>query len=134
MRQTLLLFLLCLLAGSCHTDNHNETDTQGLPPDTLAPYYYNLRAKGHFEAYVNAMLSCDSTTPAYKQQMVRLLRHHQLEVNKEKQGVNRVELLRTEMHNHNRMAHAFLKVTYNDSTHEEVMFPLVFDGKQWRIQ
>ncbi|MGM9689025.1 MAG: hypothetical protein ACI3YD_08230 [Alloprevotella sp.] len=134
MRQAFLLLLLCLPASSCHTDSRHEADTQDTPPDTLAPYYYNLRAQGHFEAYVNAMHSCDSTTPAYKQQMIRLLRHHQLEVNQTKQGVNRVELLRTEMHNHNRLAHAFLKVTYNDSTHEEVMFPMVFDGEHWRIQ
>lgn len=124
------------LLFSCHNaKNGNEQgDGADTPPDSMAVYYYNMRSTGQFEAYIEAMQSCDHTTPAYKEGIVRMLRHHQAQINKEKKGVKSVTALRTELHNHGKMANVFLAITYKDDSHEEIIFPLVLDGRTWRIQ
>ncbi len=63
-----------------------------------------------------------------------MLRQHQKQINDEKQGVSNVQVLRTELHNNGRMANVFLNVNYKDGSKEEVMLPMIFDGKQWRMQ
>ena len=80
------------------------------------------------------MQSCDGMTEAYKNNTVLLLEHHQSEVNKNRKGVKDVTIVRSEMHNNDKMANVFLCVSFNDGSTEEVMLPLVHDGKQWRIQ
>ena len=63
-----------------------------------------------------------------------MLQHHQNEIIKEKQGVNRVEVIKTTMHDNNKMANVYLNVTFNDSSREEVIFPLVYENGKWLIQ
>lgn len=128
----LLVFAVSLLCGCKDRAVPEETGT--VPPDSVALGYYNLRVSGRYADYVRAMASCDKATPAYRAGIEKMLRHHQTQINREKQGVSHVEVLRTEMHHGDRLAQVFLQVTYNDSTKEEVLFPLVHDGQRWRIQ
>lgn len=100
----------------------------------MAVSCYKMQANGLFDEYVKAMHSCDGTTDAYKQRIVVMLRQHQRQINEEKKGLNDVQVLRTEMHNNNRMANVFLNVSYKDGSKEEVMLPMIFDGSQWRMQ
>lgn len=102
--------------------------------DSAAIKYYKLRSTGQYKDYVNAMQSCDGMPEAYKNNTALLLEHHQAEINKEKKGVKAVAVVRCEMHNNDKMANVFLNVSFNDGTTEEVILPLVHDGKQWRIQ
>lgn len=102
--------------------------------DTTALYYYGLRAEGRLEEYVSSMQSCEGTTPEYKARLVEMLRHHQTEIAKRKGGVAHVEVLRKELHDRDSMANVFLAVTFQDSTREEIMLPLVFDKGQWKPQ
>lgn len=102
--------------------------------DTTAIYYYTLRTKGDFDRYVASMQSCANQPPEYKQRIVNMLRHHQAEINKHRKGISHVEVVRTERHARDSMANAFLSVTFNDSTREEVMLPLVYHEGKWMIQ
>ena len=63
-----------------------------------------------------------------------MLRHHNQDIKKEKLGVKRVAVLRSEMHNSDQLANVFLNVTYNDGSQEEVMVTLVHDNNIWRMQ
>lgn len=133
MKPILYLLLTVALAAGCRKSD-TATDTTALSADSMAVRYYSLLANGQYAAYVAAMQSCDSTPPSYKQGMEKMLRHHHAAVAKEKKGVRQVSVQRTEMHNRERMANVFLRVTYNDNSEEEVLFPMVFDGKYWRIR
>lgn len=132
---SLLLCLFLLLAGCDSSRGKNNADgSPAEPEDTVAVYYYSLRTRGRFTEYVEAMQSCRNTTPDYKQGMVHMLKQHQKEQEKAGRRVDRVRVVRKEMHNHNRMANVFLDIAYTDSTHEEILFPLVYDDGQWLIQ
>lgn len=129
----LLLGIYIMIACSNENNNHTNKDDTAFQ-DTIAVYYYNLQANGRFDEYVESMQSCQGTTPDYKQRIIKMLQQHQKEILKVKKGVSHVQAVRTEMHNHNKMANVFLNVTYNDSSREEIIFPLVFDNGQWLIQ
>lgn len=131
----LFLLLGIYIITACSNENNNLTDKDDTAfQDTIAVYYYNLQANGRFDEYVESMQSCQGTTPDYKQRIIKMLQQHQKEILKVKKGVSHVQAVRTEMHNHNKMANVFLNVTYNDSSREEIIFPLVFDNGQWLIQ
>ena len=115
-----------------HVEAEDHTTVEEV--DSAAIRYYKLRSAGQYKDYVNAMQSCDGMTEAYKNHTALLLEHHQTEVNKERKGVKNVTIVRSEMHNNDKMANVFLSVSFNDGSTEEVMIPLVHDGKQWRIQ
>lgn len=124
-----------LLLTSCGANNDaSKGDDSQTMTDTMAVYYYKLRANGQYEDYVASMHSCLNTTNDYKQRMIRMLQHHQNEILKEKKGVNRVQVIKTTMHDNNKMANVYLNVTYNDSSHEEIIFPLVSENGKWLIQ
>lgn len=130
-----LLLTASFLLPSCNSkEDAAEKQVHTEQADSAALYYYQLRAKGQFADYVAAMESCDSTTEAYRKQMERLLRHHQQKVVEEKQGLASVRVERTEMYDSNRVANVFLTVTYKDGTHEEILFPVVYDGHHWRVR
>lgn len=135
MKSLLHIFLPLLVLAAC-----GKSDKQPVPvestgnADSTAVSYYMLRSEGRFAEYVSAMISCDGTTPEYKKGMEEMLRQHQMQIEKEKKGVSHVEALRSELHDNGKMANVFLRVTYNDGTSEEILFPLVSDKSEWRIQ
>lgn len=128
-----IVFINLLIFSNCTSNTPGDSDTD-LPQDTLAIYYYNLQANGHFDEYIEAMHSCKGTTPEYKQHIKKLLQQHFKEILQTKKGVHHVKVVRAETNKQNNMANVFLNVTYNDSTQEEVMFPLVYVNNEWLIQ
>ncbi len=132
----LLLFttIVCLF-NSCQknaSDVAKNKSSEGA--DSMAVLCYKMQVDGNFQDYVKAMKSCDKMPNDYQQRIVKMLRHHQKFVMKEKKGVKKVDVLRTEMHNKNLMANVFLNVSYNDGSVEEVLLPMVYDGNRWRMQ
>lgn len=135
MKRILLLLMPALLAISCGKGGKETAVTGNTESaDSMAVIYYKLRVEGRFTEYVSAMQSCDGTTQEYKKGVENMLRQHQNEIQKEKKGISHVEALRSELHDKGKMANVFLRVTYNDGACEEILFPLVHDGKNWRIQ
>lgn len=130
---TFILTLLWLTA--CHSGKGHSTD--GLASDiadTTVIHLYMLAPTGHYAEHVAAMQSCDGTTQAYKDQIVLALKQHQDYIRKEKKGVKQAAVERIESNTQGTMANAFLNVTYNDGSQEEVLFPIVHDDQGWRIQ
>lgn len=128
-----LVLLTVAVFTACGGDKGSSAPDRTALTDTLAVHYYMLGAQGHYAEYVDAMLSCDSTTADYKSRMALALKHHYASIARDRQGVKRATVLRTEMHDSGRMANVFLNVTYGDGSDEEIIFPLVYDGQHWRI-
>lgn len=129
-----IAFINLLIFSSCNSNNLKDDSEIFLPQDTIAVYYYNLQAKGHFDEYIKAMHSCKETTPEYKRHIKRLLQQHYKEILQTKKGVHHVKVIRVETNKQNNMANVFLNVAYNDGTQEEIIFPLVYVNEEWLIQ
>lgn len=130
---TALCFLF--LAYGCGGDKDGDTsDDANISADSMAVKYYQMRACGDFDSYIKAMQSCEGTTEAYKKSITQMLKHHNLQTVKEKQGIQQVQFIRTELADSGKAARVFLKVSYKDQSDEEVMMPLVKVGDTWKLQ
>lgn len=120
---------------SCHSGKGDSAaDCKSDVADTTVVHLYMLAPTGHYAEHVAAMQSCDGTTQAYKDQIMLALKQHQDYILKEKKGVKQATVERIECNAQGTMANAFLNVTYNDGSQEEVLFPIVHDNQGWRIQ
>lgn len=134
-KSSLLLVAFSFVLLSCHRNGADMVkDKSSEGADSMAVTCYKMQAEGRFEDYVKAMKSCDKMPADYQHRIVMMLRHHQKQVMEERKGVKNVKVLRTEMHDNERMANVFLNVSFNDGTSEEVILPMVYDGQSWRIQ
>lgn len=126
---------LLLAFIACHSTPSDGTATS-IPEisDTTIVRLYRLGADGHYTEYVAQMASCNGTTDAYRNQIILALKHRNDCVHREKGGVADVTVQRIEFHDNGRMANAFLRVSYNDHTHEELLFPLVCMDGTWMMQ
>lgn len=134
-RIPLIVTLLTLLLSACQ-GKQGAPLSEGNDPhaDSAAVQYYLLRVQGRFNEYVQAMHSCQESTPEYRKRIVDMLRQHQVQIDKDKKGVRQVKALRTEKNSQGDVADVYLSVTYNDGSHEEIIFPLVRKGGTWKIQ
>lgn len=125
---------LALTFAACGNTPDNAEKASETLADSAATRYYMLRATGNYAEYADAMLSCDGMPADYKARIIAMLKQHNQTLLKEKKGVSRVQVAKTEMHDNGQMANVFLNVTYKDSSHEEIIFPLVLENGRWRIQ
>ncbi len=133
--RVVLLVVAITSLTACHKDSSTasseKTEEQA---DSAAVKFYRMRMQGDFDAYVANMHSCSNMPPNYKQRIVIMLRQHQKEVEQNKQGISDVKVLRSETHDDGKMVNVFLAITYKDGSNEEILFPVVYDGKGWKIQ
>lgn len=137
MKEKVLLFL-CIVSPlffSCNKSENSHIEEKNFElVDSIAVVYYTLFSEGRFSEYINAMLSCDNTTPKYKQSIEKMLKQHRVQIEKDKKGIGHITALRKELYNDDKFVMVYLSISYGDNTNEEIIFPLVFDGKKWRIQ
>lgn len=129
-----LLLIHILALTSCQSDKGRSADHASDVADTTVTHLYMLAPTGHYAEHVAAMQSCDGTTQAYRDQVMLALKQHHDYIRREKKGVKQATVERIECNAQGTMANAFLNVTYNDGSQEEVLFPIVRDSTGWRIQ
>ena len=128
--------IVCLLlVQSCHSDDKtSDAGAPQLPTHEEICACYGLYLQGDYAGYVAAMQSCDGKTPAYRKQMVHLLKQH-AKLSADRNGkVLSVRVNRIEPHDGGRMLNVFLITQYEDGTNEEILLPMVYDGSRWRLQ
>lgn len=123
--------LLVLALAAC---GHEEAAVRHTTPADAAIAYYDLLVKGQYADFVAGMQSCDSVTDAYREQMVTLIKQHYVEAAKVNGGLHAASVVRTQVIDDTLAANVFLNLTYNDSTSEEIVQPMVWDGQQWRMR
>ena len=129
----ILVFLISVVSCTNQATENIPVDKTVLTNE-LALYYYNLKVKGNTTAFVDGMLSCDSTPHTYKLRMKEMIQHHQKILKREKRGVDSIHVSRMTYNKCRDMAYVFLHISYKDKTQEEVIFPLVFSNNEWKIR
>jgi len=126
--------LLLAFSVACSSEKQPFPPQPQLPTNEEVAAFYALYTQGDYAAFVAAMASCDDKPQDYRQQMEMLFKQHAAQTVREKGGIKAVSVGRMEPHGDNTMVNAFLDVTYQDSTTEEVMLPLVFVDNKWRLR
>lgn len=129
-----LVFSVALLVATVAACGKNDAPPRHEQPQDAAMAYYAKLVAGDYAGFVDGMESCDSVPEFYREQMVTLIKQHYREEAAANGGLARVEVARTVVVQDTVAANVFLNVTYGDSTTEEIVQPMVWDGRSWRLQ
>ena len=129
----ILAATFCLSSCKKEEDKAVNVDTSILTND-LAVYYYKLPFESKYDTYIDCMASCDSTTQEYKNRMKDILKHHTETVRKDRTGIDSIRVERTQYNLKHDAAYVYMNVFYKDKSSEEVLFPLVYVDKKWKIR
>ncbi len=103
------------------------------PEESEVLRIYNLYLKGLYEQYVQEMASCDGKPVAYRQQMVDLYEQHAAQQLSKNGGAIQATVVRIEPTPDGRQSNVFLRILYNNHSHEVVMISLVKVDGRWRL-
>lgn len=135
MRLNFILGICMLLVLSCgNKDKEQQDEAKQASPGGAAIAYYNHLIKGEYKEYVDGMLSCDSIPDKFRQQMVLLVKQYAVREKRENGGLDSVSIVSEQMSDNGRSAKVFLSIRYKDGKKENVVVPLLFHKKIWRMQ
>ena len=115
------LFALCLL--SCSHDNSAMT---------AAEKYYQCLIDTDYNAWIDGTLHSETFTPEIRQERIDMLRQYLQDEELARNGIKSAKALRDTVVEEN--AYVFLDLAYGDSTHEEVLLPMVKVGEVWKMK
>ena len=132
------MFRLVLLATAVLSAAASCSDGRGGDPAEVAGrtaclYYENL-LHGRFAEYVDGFYRPDSIPDGYRAQLIDNARMFMAQQNDEHHGIKSVSLGRATADTVRNVAHAFLMLSYGDSTKEEVVVPMVRVHGLWMMR
>ncbi len=126
----LIYFFLALLAFGCSS----------LPPERKAAeaakaYYENL-AKDFPEGFMEGKLGVDSLPADYCEQLLDVYRQYISEIGEKHGGIKEVSVSANVGRRDTTLniMYAFLLLSYNDSTQEEISVPMVEQNGRWLMK
>lgn len=107
-------------------------------PDTAASeaaqFYYDRLLAGDCETFVSGMHFSDAIPDDYRRRLVVNTRMFMAGQREEHDGIAAAEVLRQENDSANAGVNVFVVLTYNDSTKEEIVVPMVLSGETWLMR
>ena len=128
------VFLLCTcMVIACGGRQPSASAPEG-PKAEEVERIYNLFLQGQYEAYVAEMASCDSMPDFYRRQMVDLCKQHAYQQKERNGGAVQATVVRIDLAGNGLQANVFLRVLYEDHSHEEILISMVKQNDRWRLQ
>lgn len=124
------LLVVTLTVASCQ-GNGSDRQRYDSPEKAAVDYVRNFY-QGHADKCVDMMMSCDSASDEYKKVMSVLFKQSAHAKSKAGDSLLAVEMLQEEVGE--KAANVFLKLSFNDHHVENIVVPLVWDGKSWRLR
>lgn len=130
-RLVLCLSILLLVAASC---GKNDRAADREKPGEAAVHYVRNLSDGHYDEVVASMISCDSATEQYRQYIKVLYKQMVAKKKDDNGGLKSVVCVRTEDGPSAGAVNVFLKLTYDNDSIEDIILPLVWNNKKWRLR
>ena len=127
----ILMSLLSLVA--CSSGEKDLSDKSPAGAKIAAEYFYELLSKGETRSYVDNMSEASELDSCKYTQFVDLLEQFLLEEQQLRGGILSAEAVR-EKAVEDTVSMVFLNVQFGDSTHEEIMLPIVYSRGRWWIR
>ena len=97
--------------------------------------YYNHLIHGEYEQFYEGMDQREFTSEAdYRSQMLDNLRQFMARQEKEHRGILEVRVSNATTDTVQQFTHVFLVLCFGDSTHEEIVVPMVERNGAWRMK
>lgn len=130
---SLFLISFSLIACDAPIERKNFTETPPLEVEEVERIY-GLYLRGFYREYIDEMESCDNQPDYYRQQMVDLHKMHAYQQKEKYGGVKTVQIVRIEPTQNGSQANVFLRIDYNNQTHETLLLSMIYDGERWRLR
>lgn len=127
------LLCTCVTMVAC-SGKHPSTSPPEGPTTEEVERIYNLFLQGQYDAYVAEMASCDSMPFFYRRQMIDLCKQHAYQQKERNGGAVQATVTRIEPSKNGLQANVFLRVLYEDHSHEEILISMVKLHDRWRLQ
>ena len=99
-----------------------------------AQEYYEALLEGNYEDFLNGRAYMDSIPDSFREQLVVSFKQFMRQQENAHQGVESVTPTRAEMDSTLHLMQVFLMVNYADSTHEEIVVPMVEQNGEWKMR
>lgn len=107
-------------------------------PDTAASEaaqaLYDKLLKGDYEGFVSGMYFPDRIPDGYRQQLVANAKMFMANQSKEHEGIVAANVIRQERDSLSSTVEVFILLSYNDSTQEEVVVPMIESEGVWLMR
>ena len=134
-RHVLLLLLLPLVAMACTRKSElppEEAAKQAAQESAFASYEHLL--SGHYEKFLEGRAGMDSIPAGYREQLIASYRQFMAQQEEAHQGIKSVVVNNVRIDSTLQLIQVFLILNYADSTHEEVVVPMVEYNGRWLMK
>lgn len=100
----------------------------------VAKSSYEALYNHHPELYLDARAGADEMPQSYRSQLLDAYRLHTKEVESRHKGVKRISVSDAQRDSTLQLMQVFLVLEYGDSTHEEIVVPMVEHQGQWLMK
>jgi 1-aminocyclopropane-1-carboxylate deaminase/D-cysteine desulfhydrase-like pyridoxal-dependent ACC family enzyme len=98
-----------------------------------ASLYAGYLLRGEYEKYVDGLFNIKEYPDEYRSELIDLYKQHmESEEVQNKGGWESVTVLHDTIYGS--YADVFMEVLYKDGGKEEILIPMVYDGKDWRLR
>ena len=131
MKRTFISLAAILLAFSaCEKKGADPNEVMG----RAAKIYYDYLVEGKYDAYVDGFYQPDSIPGSYREQLVTNAKMFAGLMKEQHKGLKSVALASAKADTARHMGHAFLIMSFGDSTREEVVVPMVEHRGTWMLR
>ena len=99
-----------------------------------AQEYYEALQKGDYETFLNGRIHMDSIPDSFREQLLVSFKQFMKQQEEAHQGVASFTPSRVQMDSTLQVMQVFLMVNYADSTHEEIIVPMVEENGKWKMK
>ncbi|SFG66410.1 hypothetical protein [Prevotella sp. KH2C16] len=129
MKKILFVIAGLSLLGACQkAPSQNEIAARA------AKAYYDQLLEGKYEQFVDGHYQPDSIPAVYREQLVANAKMFIGQQQDEHRGIRQVNVVRADVDTAKHAGNAFLTFLYGDSTSEEVVVPMVYQGGLWYLR
>ena len=99
-----------------------------------AQEYYDALLQGDYETFLNGRIHMDSIPESFREQLLVGFKQFVRQQQEAHQGIENFQPTRVVEDSLLQMMQVFMMVNYSDSTHEEIVVPMIEQDGKWKMK
>lgn len=129
MRFFLITIVTLLLVCACGEEKRDDFEAA-----KAAKEYYDHLLAGRYVEYLDGMADADSIPPSYREQLLANAKQFMTTQRQEHGDITSVNVVSARTDSISGITEAFLLLSFNDSTKEEVIIPMTQRNGHWLMK
>lgn len=128
MKSLLWVVFALLVVASCSGPTSEELAS------LAAKGYYDHLIHGEYEEFLEGKAGAEGLSDNYRNQLLTTYRQFMAQQNQAHHGIREVRISRATTDTIQHLTSVFLVLCYGDSVNEEIVVPMVEQGRGWRMK